>query len=149
MNADINRSCDPMWRVWTEYERTLRTGLHAFEVRLPRRAPTPVSPSVLLLHDDRSQRRTDTIFETGRRRSSQAIRCPLCQWRPTSSSEWLCDPRGTPEPPFPACGAVWNTFATRGQCPGCGHQWHWTTCHRCGVCSPHADWYDVSDSDDA
>ena len=101
------------------------------------------------LHDDRTTRRVDTFFETARRRASQAVRCPVCQWRPTASSEWLCDPTGTPEPPFAACGTVWNTFATRGRCPGCAHQWHWTTCHRCGVCSPHDDWYDSTEGDDA
>jgi hypothetical protein len=70
------------------------------------------------------------------------IRCPLCGWQPTASSRWTCECRGTPEPPFACCGAVWNTFATRGRCPGCGHQWIWTSCLRCGGASRHEDWYE-------
>jgi hypothetical protein len=70
------------------------------------------------------------------------IRCPLCQWRPSASSRWCCHAAGTPEPFFEACGTTWNTFATRGLCPGCGHQWQWTSCLRCSEWSRHADWYD-------
>lgn len=70
------------------------------------------------------------------------IRCPLCAWRPTASSVWQCNCLGTPEPFFAFCGAVWNTFLTRAICPGCGHQWKWTSCLRCAVASPHEDWYE-------
>ncbi len=69
------------------------------------------------------------------------IRCPLCGWRPGASNRWCCVRSGTPEPPFDACGTVWNTFDTGGKCPGCGHQWIWTTCLRCGGASLHVDWY--------
>ena len=69
------------------------------------------------------------------------IRCPVCAWRPTASSRWTCHVGDTPEPPFDACGTVWNTFETRGRCPGCGHQWFWTTCPRCEEASPHQEWY--------
>ena len=41
-----------------------------------------------------------------------------------------------------ACGTAWNTFATRGRCPGCAHQWRWTSCLRCDQWSPHGDWYE-------
>jgi hypothetical protein len=71
------------------------------------------------------------------------IRCPLCDWQPTASSRWHCDSSETPEPPFPGCGTVWNTFSTRGRCPGCRHQWRWTSCLRCEGWSLHEDWYDV------
>jgi DNA-directed RNA polymerase subunit RPC12/RpoP len=71
------------------------------------------------------------------------IRCPLCAWRPSDSNAWSCIwTPGTPEPRFPGCGATWNTFATRGRCPDCGHQWRWTSCLRCGQWSPHDDWYE-------
>jgi hypothetical protein len=71
----------------------------------------------------------------------QAIRCPLCEWKPSRSSQWCCYALGTPEPLFDSCETVWNTFLTRGRCPGCRHQWQWTSCHRCGGWSPHDDWY--------
>lgn len=71
------------------------------------------------------------------------IRCPQCEWRPDTSSRWCCqcDP-ADPEPFFRGCGTVWNTFATRGRCPGCSHEWQWTSCLRCEGWSPHADWYE-------
>ena len=70
------------------------------------------------------------------------IRCPLCQWQPTPSSAWMCfSGEGTPEPFFGGCGTIWNTFATRGRCPGCAHQWLWTSCLRCHGWSLHEDWY--------
>jgi hypothetical protein len=70
------------------------------------------------------------------------IRCPLCSWRPSASSMWSCYSLGTPEPFFEGCGAVWNTFSTGGRCPGCHHQWQWTSCHRCEQWSLHQDWYE-------
>jgi hypothetical protein len=70
------------------------------------------------------------------------IRCPRCHWRPQPSSRWRCDCARTPEPPFDACGTAWNTFSTKGRCPGCSHQWQWTSCLRCGESSLHIDWYE-------
>jgi hypothetical protein len=70
------------------------------------------------------------------------IRCPLCQWRPESSSRWSCVVWHTPEPFFEGCGTSWNTFTTRGKCPGCSHQWRWTSCLRCDRWSLHEDWYE-------
>jgi hypothetical protein len=61
------------------------------------------------------------------------IRCPACKWRPTRSDTWACSP---------GCGAVWNTFATRGECPGCRRHWSKTQCTRCGVWSEHEAWYE-------
>jgi hypothetical protein len=40
---------------------------------------------------------------------------------------------------------VWNTFWTRGLCPGCGHQWQETQCLRCRKMSPHESWYHYPD----
>jgi len=70
------------------------------------------------------------------------IRCPLCRWRPTPSSRWACFWIETPEPFFESCGTSWNTFETRGRCPGCGHHWKWTSCLSCGEWSLHEDWYE-------
>lgn len=69
------------------------------------------------------------------------IRCPLCQWQPSKTSLWHCGDWGHPEYFFDGCGMVWNTFDTRGLCPGCGHQWRWTSCLRCEGWSLHEDWY--------
>lgn len=74
------------------------------------------------------------------------IRCPVCGWRPGADSRWSCEWSGPPEPPFDSCGTVWNTFATHGRCPGCSHQWLWTSCLRCEQWSPHADWYVEDDA---
>jgi len=74
-----------------------------------------------------------------------AIRCPLCRWHPVDSSRWCCENVGTPEPFFHACRTIWNTFLTRGKCPGCGHQWLWTSCHYCEGWSLHEDWYERED----
>jgi len=72
----------------------------------------------------------------------ERIRCPVCEWRPSPASRWRCHAERAPEPPFPACGTVWNTFATGGLCPGCRHQWQWTSCLRCHEWSRHDDWYE-------
>jgi hypothetical protein len=74
----------------------------------------------------------------------ESIRCPLCSWRPTAESRWCCSCSDTPEPPFDCCYTMWNTFSTRGRCPGCSHQWQWTTCLRCQQPSRHEDWYEQS-----
>ena len=72
----------------------------------------------------------------------ERIRCPLCDWTPSRSSRWFCSGAGTPEPAFDSCGTAWNTFTTRGLCPGCQHQWQWTSCLRCSGWSLHEDWYE-------
>ena len=76
----------------------------------------------------------------------ESIRCPRCGWRPLPSSRWCCDGFDTPES-FEGCGTVWNTFATGGRCPGCGHRWLWTSCLHCAEWSPHDDWYASDRSD--
>jgi hypothetical protein len=70
------------------------------------------------------------------------IRCPICGWQPRASSRWCCNDAGYPHFFYHGCGAVWNTFETRGRCPGCGHQWLWTDCLRCWRSSPHEEWYE-------
>lgn len=60
------------------------------------------------------------------------IRCPTCRWEPLRSSLWRCD----------HCHHVWNTFETRGSCPGCGFQWERTQCHGCEAWSYHDAWYE-------
>jgi hypothetical protein len=72
----------------------------------------------------------------------EGIRCPHCAWRPSSDDRWCCLSNGGPEPPFQSCGTAWNTFSTKGRCPGCSHQWEWTLCLRCLGWARHADWYE-------
>jgi formate dehydrogenase maturation protein FdhE len=69
------------------------------------------------------------------------IRCPLCEWQPKSSTRWSCGNCGHPEYFYNACGTEWNTFVTRGKCPGCRHPWKWTMCLRCFGWALHGDWY--------
>lgn len=69
------------------------------------------------------------------------IRCPLCKWRPKASSLWYCGDCWHPERFMDGCGMEWNTFDTRGLCPGCGHQWRWTSCLSCWEWTLHEDWY--------
>jgi hypothetical protein len=54
----------------------------------------------------------------------------------------MCVSQGPPEFFTGGCGTVWNTFDTRGRCPGCSHQWTWTRCFACDGWSPHDDWYE-------
>jgi hypothetical protein len=97
---------------------------------------------MVLFKDDRSTDRTVIDLPDAHEFDAfSGIRCPVCSWQPDAGSLWACNCRGTPEPPFQSCGTVWNTFATTGRCPGCEHQWHWTSCLRCGQWSPHVDWY--------
>jgi len=70
------------------------------------------------------------------------IRCPKCKWQPKASSRWFCGPCEYPENFFGGCGSSWNTFTSRGRCPGCAHQWRWTACLRCTEWSLHEDWYE-------
>jgi hypothetical protein len=79
--------------------------------------------------------------ETRRGAARGRIRCPVCFWQPPRSSVWCCLPMGSPEFFAGGCGHAWNTFTTRGRCPGCNHQWRHTTCLRCQVTSRHEDWY--------
>lgn len=98
---------------------------------------------MLLLKESRSlDHVVTTIVDDERDDPFRSIRCPLCGWRPKASSRWTCICRGTPEPYFEACGTVWNTFDTRGRCPGCSHQWQWTSCLMCEQASLHVDWYE-------
>jgi hypothetical protein len=69
------------------------------------------------------------------------IRCPQCRWQPKPHHRWFCTDMGHPEYFFAGCGTSWNTFTTRGLCPGCRHQWRYTSCIRCGQMSLHDDWY--------
>jgi hypothetical protein len=108
--------------------------------------PTYGSPRIFALKQDLSRTRT-TIPETNLddEEAFGRIRCPLCAWQPSPLDLWSCVwTEGSPELPFPSCGAIWNTFKTRGSCPGCRHQWRWTSCLRCAGWSLHEDWYEDS-----
>lgn len=71
----------------------------------------------------------------------EKIRCPLCRWQPTAGSRWYCSDSDAPEYFYGGCDTCWNTFETRGKCPGCAHQWRYTSCLACWQFSPHEDWY--------
>jgi hypothetical protein len=73
--------------------------------------------------------------------TSGRIRCPECEWQPNASSMWYCADCAYPERYFGGCATAWNTFDTRGRCPGCGHTWRWTVCLSCGIWSLHEHWY--------
>lgn len=73
---------------------------------------------------------------------ANGIRCPRCQWRPRPEDRWMCVAAGAPEFFEAGCGTEWNTFTTRGRCPGCSHQWRWTSCPSCNQWSLHEDWYE-------
>ena len=70
------------------------------------------------------------------------IRCPLCKWHPKRDSFWVCWDCDHPEYFYSGCGMEWNTFETKGLCPGCSHQWIWTSCLQCFLWSKHEDWYE-------
>jgi hypothetical protein len=98
---------------------------------------------LLLLKDDRASRPVIIdVPDLDQDEGLIGIRCPQCEWRPSASSRWSCVWVETPEAFFEACGTEWNTFATRGRCPGCAHQWQWTSCLRCGEWSLHEEWYE-------
>jgi hypothetical protein len=63
--------------------------------------------------------------------SGGGIRCPKCRWIPRAHDTWMCH-----------CRQVWNTFDTRGKCPGCGFQWSQTVCLACLEWSAHEAWYE-------
>jgi hypothetical protein len=83
----------------------------------------------------------DSVSLPGTSKDIQRIRCPLCGWKPNSSSRWFCGDCDYPEYFYDGCGTAWNTFTTRGLCPGCAHQWRWTICLRCAGWSRHEEWY--------
>jgi len=72
----------------------------------------------------------DTREGSRERSDGTRIRCPACAWEPGPHDRWMCH-----------CLHAWNTFETRGVCPGCGHQWLHTACPRCKTWSLHEDWY--------
>jgi hypothetical protein len=84
---------------------------------------------------------THTPVDAGVDDEDGRIRCPLCEWKPARSSKWYCGPCPEPEGFLHGCGTAWNTFDTRGLCPGCQHRWRYTSCHACGTWSLHEDWY--------
>ena len=75
---------------------------------------------------------------TGRHAVAVKIYCPGCAWAPGRHDEWECRP---------GCGTVWNTFETRGRCPGCQKRWLVTVCLACFVSSLHEAWYHEEDED--
>ena len=102
------------------------------------RKRSPLDPGVERIIRDAS--RADDGVDPVKR-----IRCPRCEWQPGSGDRWTCVPQGHPEHFTGGCGTSWNTFDTRGRCPGCEHLWTWTACQQCHEWSPHVDWYASDD----
>jgi hypothetical protein len=88
-----------------------------------------------------------TRFDVDLDENAGRIRCPFCEWTPERGSRWYCGNCPEPEGFLDGCGTAWNTFDTRGLCPGCSHQWRWTSCHSCSRWSLHEDWYEQDDKD--
>jgi predicted RNA-binding Zn-ribbon protein involved in translation (DUF1610 family) len=65
-----------------------------------------------------------------RRTLRYAYRCPACGWVPFALPAWKCK----------ECGFSWDTFATGGVCPQCGHRHDETACVRCRRISPNRSW---------
>lgn len=101
------------------------------------RPRTPLDPGLA----DILRRATDKAAKSDEPDEGGRIRCPKCEWTPTASSQWFCAPAGPPENFSAGCGTAWNTFETRGTCPGCQHAWTYTACLQCGQWSLHEDWY--------
>jgi hypothetical protein len=83
-------------------------------------------------HTPRRQRRISSPAEIEEFLGPQllGVRCPLCGWIPRTKYRWFCE-----------CGHAWNTFDTRGICPGCQRQWQVTACPQCGEMPAHDQWY--------
>lgn len=91
-----------------------------------------VPPDVILVAAQKAERA---------RHGLPKIRCPKCRWEPSRDSRWFCASAGPPENFDGGCMTEWNTFDTRGECPGCHHQWKFTSCLSCAAWSAHDDWY--------
>lgn len=114
-----------------------------------RRTKRPFSFQFRLLKDD-GFKRVEVVIEKGpvpQEKKDEPefvrIRCPKCRWRPDGMARWQCSYCPEPENFFGGCGAIWNTFETRGLCPDCRHQWRWTSCPSCCQWSLHEDWYET------
>lgn len=66
-------------------------------------------------------------YRTGR----APVACPQCKAVPDADSRWQCE----------FCYCLWNTFDTRGTCPGCSFRFRATSCLVCKTSSRHDDWY--------
>src|SRR5262245_7504155 len=65
-----------------------------------------------------------------RRTRRHEFRCPECGWVPFALNAWKCK----------QCGFVWDSFATGGICPRCGHKHEETACVRCRRISANERW---------
>ncbi len=57
--------------------------------------------------------------------------CPACKAHPLDGNFWQCE----------HCGTRFDTFASRGVCPGCGAEFPQTRCFDCLHASPMAQWF--------
>ena len=60
----------------------------------------------------------------------QGFACPSCRTAPPLGPFWKCG----------ACGQSFDTFETRGVCPGCAHEYPVTMCLDCSEQRPMTEW---------
>ena len=65
------------------------------------------------------------------REGSPRVMCPCCDAIPDGDARWQCE----------FCWCAWNTFDTRGRCPGCDFTFPATFCPSCRRTTRHRDWY--------
>jgi Zn-dependent protease len=75
-------------------------------------------------------RRARLLGELSRMPRHAGAACPSCGEPPLAGPFWRCG----------RCNATFDTFDTRGTCPGCGASFPTTTCPNCGTAHPIAAW---------
>jgi DNA-directed RNA polymerase subunit RPC12/RpoP len=60
----------------------------------------------------------------------EGFACPSCRTAPLAGAYWKCD----------ECKEAFDTFATRGVCPHCGHEHARTICIDCQELNPMSQW---------
>jgi hypothetical protein len=104
------------------------------DLSIPKRVPTDSGTS-----NNRPETSLTGFTKLRRQMDRKAqIYCPHCKFRPRAEDRWFC---------VPSCGTVWNTFWTRGVCPGCSVRWPQTQCLQCDIYSPHEEWYHYPEPD--
>ena len=106
-----------------------------------------VAPRIALTKRESGPGATEIIERLRETTRRMRIRCPACGWQPDASSRWWCVDTASPEYFSGGCHTSWNTFDTRGRCPGCSHQWQWTCCLECSAWARHDEWYETEPDD--
>lgn len=83
----------------------------------------------------RAPKRRERGDEGTYRANSARVSCPGCAAVPSATWDWQCS----------FCHCIWDTFATRGECPNCAFVYPATQCLSCGQTFRHHDWYSRAD----